>query len=295
MVAVTEIGNALEAGSAITAKELQDAGLVMEKSWLTVGDDRVCSEECELNEAQGWIPLDEPFASGHMHPLAHPACRCTALQRRVAGVARGAEQTEQQGESAAMAYLRGRGVGVSYGDVPGLASDEQARGDPTPQDTEKAIEAYGKALRMVNEYGVKHDVYAFNIVDDSSVEWSGLVTREQPLIRYNVSGMRELLSLADDGNEFYREHGERAYQGTDEIGMMIHEIAHTLYASKPGINMAAIWRPAFDATPTGKYPSWYAETNIQECFAETVTGLILGNPIDTGLAAAARRILELWK
>lgn len=84
LISVTEIGNAYEAGNGIVAKNLEDAGLEMEKSWLTVGDDRV-SDGCAENQAQGWIPRSEPFLSGHMQPLRFPGCRCAALYRRRRG------------------------------------------------------------------------------------------------------------------------------------------------------------------------------------------------------------------
>ncbi|MBU0777628.1 phage head morphogenesis protein, partial [Patescibacteria group bacterium] len=81
-IAVTEIGNAYERGNFIIANDLQTAGLAMEKSWLTVGDDLV-SAPCMANQAQGWIPIGEQFAGGVMQPLQHPYCRCVALYRRV--------------------------------------------------------------------------------------------------------------------------------------------------------------------------------------------------------------------
>ncbi len=81
LVATTEVGNAYEAGNAGAVQQLQAAGLVMEKSWLTIGDDRV-SEDCQSNADAGWIPIDEPFPSGADRPLQHPGCRCTALYRR---------------------------------------------------------------------------------------------------------------------------------------------------------------------------------------------------------------------
>jgi uncharacterized protein with gpF-like domain len=84
LIAVTESGNSYEAGSAMPVRDLQDAGLKMEKSWLTVGDNRV-DPHCADNAAQGWIPFDEPFSDGSMQPLSHPACRCTALYRRAPG------------------------------------------------------------------------------------------------------------------------------------------------------------------------------------------------------------------
>lgn len=48
---------------------------VKTKSWVTAGDGDVCVV-CEANAAEGPIPIDEDFPSGHhMHP-AHPHCRC---------------------------------------------------------------------------------------------------------------------------------------------------------------------------------------------------------------------------
>lgn len=81
LVAVTEIGNAYEEGSYQAALQTQGLGIPMEKSWLTVGDERVC-EICGGNEAEGWIPLLQEYPSGHLHPLGHPACRCTQMVRR---------------------------------------------------------------------------------------------------------------------------------------------------------------------------------------------------------------------
>lgn len=84
LVATTELGNAYEAGNSIVVRDLTDAGLRMEKSWLTANDERV-DPDCQANQDAGWIPFDETFPSGDMEPLAHPACRCTALYRRASG------------------------------------------------------------------------------------------------------------------------------------------------------------------------------------------------------------------
>jgi SPP1 gp7 family putative phage head morphogenesis protein len=81
MIAVTEIGNAYEEGALLASQALEAGGLVMEKSWLTAGDDRV-EEECQGNAEAGWIALGEDFPSGDARPLAHPNCRCTMLSRR---------------------------------------------------------------------------------------------------------------------------------------------------------------------------------------------------------------------
>lgn len=81
LIAITEIGNAYEAGNEIVVEDLQASGVDMEKKWLTTGDDRV-SEGCEENEDEGWIPYEDEHASGDMHPLRFPGCRCTELYRR---------------------------------------------------------------------------------------------------------------------------------------------------------------------------------------------------------------------
>jgi len=73
-------------GETIARTEMRDAvtagGLVQderyganEKAWATVGDDRV-SNICNTNQAQGWIPIDRAFVSGHQGPTSHPRCRC---------------------------------------------------------------------------------------------------------------------------------------------------------------------------------------------------------------------------
>lgn len=81
LIAVTETGNAYETGNAFVIRDLQDAGLPMEKFWLTVGDDRV-STGCYGNQSEGWIPFEQAHSSGHMHPLRFPGCRCTELYQR---------------------------------------------------------------------------------------------------------------------------------------------------------------------------------------------------------------------
>ena len=64
-----------------TAREIQGMGLEVEKFWSTVEDDKV-SDGCRANTAVGWIPLDDPFPSGHMQPLRYPGCRCDVYHRR---------------------------------------------------------------------------------------------------------------------------------------------------------------------------------------------------------------------
>jgi len=82
LIAVTETGNAFEAASEIVGLDLESAGIPMEKSWLTVGDERV-SDGCKANQARGWIAIRELFPSGHSRPLRFSGCRCTSLRQIV--------------------------------------------------------------------------------------------------------------------------------------------------------------------------------------------------------------------
>lgn len=77
-IAVTEMGNAFSQGTLGGALDLQDAGLGVEKSWLSQGD---CCDICDGNSAEGWIDADAVFKSGDQAPLAHPNCRCALLTR----------------------------------------------------------------------------------------------------------------------------------------------------------------------------------------------------------------------
>jgi SPP1 gp7 family putative phage head morphogenesis protein len=56
----------------------RQSGLVKMKQWLTAGDGTV-DPECLMNEAQGAVPLNSGFASGHSAPPVHCNCRCTLL------------------------------------------------------------------------------------------------------------------------------------------------------------------------------------------------------------------------
>ena len=84
LVAVTEIGEAYEEASFLAAEDLNGAGVSMEKAWQTLGDTKV-SAGCRGNEADGWIPMDQPHSSGHQHPLRFPGCRCGEKYRRKRG------------------------------------------------------------------------------------------------------------------------------------------------------------------------------------------------------------------
>lgn len=87
LVAVTEAGDAYEAGNFMPIQDLMGAGIEMEKAWDTMGDAKV-SDGCLANEAEGWIPADQLHASGHLHPLRFPGCRCAEKYRRKQDIAK---------------------------------------------------------------------------------------------------------------------------------------------------------------------------------------------------------------
>lgn len=80
LIAITEIGEAYSEANLMGGRAIAAAGIAMEKSWSTIGDDRV-SDGCLDNEGAGWIPLEDDFPSGHQRPLRFPGCRCDLLMR----------------------------------------------------------------------------------------------------------------------------------------------------------------------------------------------------------------------
>lgn len=80
-VAVYELGDAYEAGNEMAAHELEDAGLDVERKWLTRGDDKVRPSHQD-SQAEGWQPLDHVFASGATRSPTDSGCRCVMIYRR---------------------------------------------------------------------------------------------------------------------------------------------------------------------------------------------------------------------
>lgn len=82
LIATREIGVAYEEGNREPIDEFSEKypDREVKKYWQTVGDDRV-TPECEANEDEGWIGLDEDFPSGDQQAPrdGNPRCRCTTL------------------------------------------------------------------------------------------------------------------------------------------------------------------------------------------------------------------------
>jgi len=79
-IAVNEATHAYENGNLMFAQGLEDDGVEMEKAWNTSEDEKVC-DTCTENEDAGYIPLNDPFPSGHQVPPAHLGDRCYLTYR----------------------------------------------------------------------------------------------------------------------------------------------------------------------------------------------------------------------
>jgi hypothetical protein len=71
LITRTEVRQADITGNMIAYKE---SGVVNEKSWICLGGD-TC-DECQANEDEGSIDINDSFSSGDDAPLAHPGCEC---------------------------------------------------------------------------------------------------------------------------------------------------------------------------------------------------------------------------
>ena len=74
-IARTEVVRGYAEGS---LEAYRQSGVVIGKTWLTAGDDRV-EEDCLMNEDDGAIPLNASFSSGNSAPPEHPNCRCVLV------------------------------------------------------------------------------------------------------------------------------------------------------------------------------------------------------------------------
>lgn len=82
LIAITEMGEAYEAGRISALEKYQKAGVKTQKQWIAANDERVCSI-CAPNAAADWVAGEKNFPSGHYAPLGHPACRCDLTFRVV--------------------------------------------------------------------------------------------------------------------------------------------------------------------------------------------------------------------
>lgn len=73
-IAHTETRGADNHGALSAWQGAKAAGVEVKKRWITRGDN-VC-EECQSNEADGAIDVDDSFNSGDDAPPAHPGCEC---------------------------------------------------------------------------------------------------------------------------------------------------------------------------------------------------------------------------
>lgn len=58
--------------------QARDAG-VRTRSWLAVGDERMCADCSRLEAENQEVPLDQPYTNGEMAAHAHPQCRCRTV------------------------------------------------------------------------------------------------------------------------------------------------------------------------------------------------------------------------
>jgi hypothetical protein len=74
MIAVTETATALGVGNQAAAREMDQD----QKSWESSGDETTC-EDCDGNDGDGWIGIDDTFSSGDDDIPQHPGCRCVVV------------------------------------------------------------------------------------------------------------------------------------------------------------------------------------------------------------------------
>jgi len=85
LIAVDQVGQAYgEGNNEMIDQFVAETHSIMQKEWITTGDDRV-TEECQANQREGWINYDEHFSSGDSFAprASNPRCRCDTGYRAV--------------------------------------------------------------------------------------------------------------------------------------------------------------------------------------------------------------------
>lgn len=120
LIAVTETGTAYSEANYEVARGLSERGVPMEKAWITANDHLVDEQVCAPNQREGWLPLDQPYQSGHMLPLGHPGCRCDQLYRAAPMTTAPADLVAdlQRTADRAQAQMRGEALVEHYGPGP---------------------------------------------------------------------------------------------------------------------------------------------------------------------------------
>jgi SPP1 gp7 family putative phage head morphogenesis protein len=93
MIARTEIIRAHAQGQ---MSAMRESGVVEQKAWSTSTEDSVC-DECQGNEDEGAIDIEDDFPSGDDAPPAHPMCMCAV----VAVISESASDEESEDEETA--------------------------------------------------------------------------------------------------------------------------------------------------------------------------------------------------
>ena len=81
IITATQIKTAVEMGKFVAASFSQAVLGPVEKYWENQQDDRV-EQVCIDNTNDGWIPVNQLFSGGVMHPLQHVGCRCWLTYRQ---------------------------------------------------------------------------------------------------------------------------------------------------------------------------------------------------------------------
>lgn len=227
MIARTESANAYGNASLEYYKE---AGLHM-KAWYTMNDDLV-APECQANEAQGAIPINDNFSSGVQNEPNHVNCRCSVVPVADSDVNTGQKPMpetpiEQNPEPQQVAYSNSTKIEDAEKwakDNLGIEDVDYRKVDVTVADKvnnslSELTKRYQNTLTKIEEYKDGDLAYAA-IYNDSSLQLSA---------NYFKDNTNLAKSYAGD----VKSHFHFATQAGKEIESVVtHEFAHTISYGK---------------------------------------------------------------
>lgn len=280
LIARTETATALSQASLDTMSDMGIEG----KEWVTSGDALV-SPECEGNEAEGVIPVNQSFSGGVMAPPQHPDCRCVVAPARLPP-----EKVPVKPEPPPT--------------QPPIKVQPPPKAPEVPMPTTKGVSPEMKNL-IDNKFKVTGKVRG---------DIDGLRTTLRELKAANLpdSHLATVRSIELNAAKVQKVKGAMAYcDGGNNIVLagkighenVVHEIGHAVWKSKVFVpdKVSKVKYNILDvfnaSTKTGKgFVSSYARTNVDEFFAESYAAFAKNSKALTKLNPSMGKILKgLWK
>jgi len=282
LVAVTEMGEAYEAGAATLSDELEAHGIEQEKSRVGPNDGHT-SDACIADLAVGWIRKGDAFPSGIMSGLEHPGCRHGTIYR----VSREGEPESVPSIAAKAKATKKAAKGITVPKVPrvpkGSTSMKTASQKLNAVAGKEAEVSNAQALKVLNRAASESERLAAKYPTLRNVKINNVTVSDTMLAEERAVGMWEpntktlwMRKGSADKAAIERSRKQlaqkvRVHAGSDSKAIYRHELGHAVQDQLLTEEQRFLIRNEFlDANEKliAREISQYAVTDPEEAFSE---------------------------